>query len=65
MVLGTKIVIVAVGSVFITASAGLLIERSVIRKQGIEMTRDTMRATILGAENTRRSVSTMRSLAYV
>jgi hypothetical protein len=62
MVLGTKIVMVAVGSVCVTATAGLIIQRSVIRKQGIELTRDTMRATILGAENTRRSISAMRSL---
>jgi len=61
MVLGTKIVLVAVGSVFVTAAAGLLIQRSVIRRQGIEQTRDTMRVTILDAENTRRSVSAMRN----
>ena len=63
VVLGTKIVLVAVGSVVITASAGLVIQRSVIRHQGIELIRDTMRATILGAENTRRSVSVMRGAA--
>jgi methyl-accepting chemotaxis protein len=61
MVLGTKIVVVAVSSIFVTATAGLLIQRSVIRRQGIELIRDTMRATILSAENTRRSVSAMRS----
>jgi methyl-accepting chemotaxis protein len=62
MVLGTKIVTVAVGSVCVTATAGLLIQRSVIRRQGTELIRDTMRATIRSAENTRRSVSAMRSL---
>jgi methyl-accepting chemotaxis protein len=61
MVLGTKIVLVAVSSVFVTAAAGLLIQRSVIRRQGIELIRDTMRATILNAEDTRRSFSAMRS----
>jgi len=61
MVLGTKIVLVAVGSVFVTAAAGLLIQRSVIRRQGIEQTRDTMRVTILDAENIRRSMSAMRN----
>ncbi len=61
MLLGTKIVTIAVGSVFVTATAGMLIQGSVVRKQGIELTRDTMRTTILGAENTRRSVSNMRS----
>ncbi|MBC7928843.1 MAG: DUF3365 domain-containing protein [Bryobacteraceae bacterium] len=61
MVLGTKIVLIAVGSVFVTAAAGLLIQRSVILRQGIELTRDTMRVAILSAENTRKSVSAMRS----
>lgn len=61
MVLGTKIVAIAVGAVVATATAGLIIQRSVIRDQGIGMIRDTMRATILSAENARRSVSNMRS----
>jgi hypothetical protein len=61
MVLGTKITAVAVASVLVTAAAGLLIQRSVIRRQGIEMLRDTMRATILSAEDTRHSFSAMRS----
>jgi len=61
MVLGTKIVAVAVGSVFVTAAAGLLIQRSVIRRQGITQSEDAMRAIILSAENARRSVSAMRN----
>jgi methyl-accepting chemotaxis protein len=62
MKLGTKIVSLAVGSVFATALAGLAIQRSVIRREGIAMIEDTMRATLLGAENTRQSVSAMRAL---
>lgn len=61
MLLGTKIVVVAVGSILVTAAAGLFIQKSVIRRQGIEMMRGTMRVTILSAENARRSVSAMRS----
>ena len=61
MILRTKIVTIAIAAVFVTATAGLLIQRSVIRQQGIAMMRDTMRATILSAENARRSVSTMRT----
>jgi methyl-accepting chemotaxis protein len=60
MKLGTKIVVLAVGSLFVTAAAALLIERSVIRRQGIEQIRDTMRATILSAESTRGEVAAMR-----
>ena len=61
MVLGNKIVLASVASVFATAATGLLIERSVIRRQGFEMIRDTMRATVLSAENERTSVAAMRS----
>jgi len=60
MKLGTKIVVLAVGSLFATAAAGLLIERSVIRRQGIEQIRDTMRAIMLSAETTRGEVAAMR-----
>ncbi|HEY4360636.1 MAG TPA: hypothetical protein VGN17_06690 [Bryobacteraceae bacterium] len=61
MVLKTKIVLVAVSSVIATAAAGFLIERSAIRRQGIDLTRDTMRTAILSAENTRESIATMRT----
>jgi hypothetical protein len=61
MVLGTKTVVVAVGSVFVTATAGLLVQRSVIRHQGIELIPDTMRTTILSAENTPRVISAIRA----
>ena len=61
MELKTKIVLVSVSSVIATAAAGFLIERSVIRNQGIELTRDTMRTAILSAENTRQSVAAMRT----
>lgn len=60
MVLGTKIASLAVGSVIVTVCAGLLIQRSVIRQQGIELLRDSMRATMLSAEHARGSVSAMR-----
>lgn len=54
MILRAKIAAVALRPV-----GGLLMERPVIRQHGIEMTRDTMRGTILGAENTRQSISAM------
>ncbi len=60
MELGKKIVGIAVGSIFATAAAGLLIQRSVIRQEGITMTRDAMRVALISAENTRKSVSAMR-----
>jgi methyl-accepting chemotaxis protein len=38
----------------------LLVEQEVIRRQGIELTKQAMRSTLLGAENARSSVSQMR-----
>jgi hypothetical protein len=52
---------VAVGSIFVTAVAGLLIQRSVVRNEGIGLIENTMRATLLSAENTRQSISAMRT----
>ncbi len=62
MVLGTRILLVSLASIAITTLTGLTIQRAVIRRQGIEMIRDTMRATLLSAENNRQSVSGMRNL---
>ena len=61
MILRTKILVIAIGSVAFTATTGLLIQRSVIRRQGIELTRDTMREAILSAENARSSIAALRS----
>lgn len=61
MVLRTKILAIAIGAVAATATTGLLIQRSVIRRQGIEMVRDTMRTALLGAENARWAVSALRT----
>lgn len=60
LTLGTKIVLVAIGSVVITAAAGFVIQRSVIRSQGVALIRDSMRSIVLGAENTREAVAAMR-----
>jgi methyl-accepting chemotaxis protein len=61
MQLQTKILWIALGSIFSTTVAGLLVQRSVIRNEGIGMIEETMRATLVGAENTRQSVSAMRT----
>jgi methyl-accepting chemotaxis protein len=61
MKLGTRIVAIAIGSMFLTTFAGLLVQRSVIQQQGIDSTRATMRSMLLGAENTRQSISALRT----
>lgn len=61
MNLSQKAIAISIGAVVTTAIAGLLIQRAVIRKQGEDMIRETMRATILGAENARESVARMRN----
>jgi methyl-accepting chemotaxis protein len=57
--LGTKIIAAAVGAVAASVAAGLIVQRNVIRNQGITLTHDTMRAAVLEAENVRESVSTL------
>ena len=54
MKLGTKIIMIA-----LAVLAGLVVQRGVIRSQGISMTRNTMRATIQEAETTRASISAL------
>lgn len=59
MRLSSKLIAAAVVSLSVTVATGLLLQRKVIRDQGIESTRNTMRAAVLAAENVRESVSAM------
>ena len=59
MKLGSKIILAALGAVIVSVVVALIIQRKVIRDQGISMTRDTMRVAILQAENTRESISAL------
>src|ERR1035438_6543639 len=57
--ISARTVAIAWVAVVITAVAGLLIQRSLIREQGLAMARQAMRGIILSAENTRDSVAAM------
>jgi methyl-accepting chemotaxis protein len=59
MKLGTKIISAAIGAIAISVLVGLIVQRSIIRDQGIELTRSTMRAAVLEAENVRGSISAL------
>lgn len=59
MKLSTKIILAAVATVTISVVAGLIVQRSVIKQQGIDTTRDTMRAAVIEAESVRESISTL------
>lgn len=59
MQLGTKIILAALGAVGLSVGVGLVVQRHVIRRQGIEMTRNTMRSVVLEAENVRESISAL------
>jgi methyl-accepting chemotaxis protein len=61
MKLGNKIVSIVLVSIAVSVAAGLIVQRSVIRDQGIALTRDTMRAAIVEAENVRGTISAMSS----
>ena len=59
MKLGNKIIAAAVAAVVLTAGVGLVIQKNAIERQGLELTRDTMRTTIIAAENVRESISAL------
>lgn len=60
MSLRLKLIPVTLAAVVITCAACLLIQRNVIYQQGIDLTKNAMRATLLSAESTRKSVAAMR-----
>jgi len=57
MTIGTKIVAAAAAAVSLTAIVALLVQRQSLEKQGVELLRDTMHATLVEAENVRESIS--------
>ena len=68
MKLGNKLVAGALLGVGVTALAGLLVQRLIIRRQGIDLTHDAMKAVLLEAENIRSGNSklvTGRAFDYV
>ncbi len=57
MKLGNKIVAIALSAIAVSVIASLLVQSRVIRDQGIDLTRETMRAAIVEAENVRGTIS--------
>ncbi|MEM8875237.1 MAG: methyl-accepting chemotaxis protein [Planctomycetota bacterium] len=60
MHLGIKMWLAGVGAIAATVVVGLFVQRSVIRDQGIELTRDAMRGAVLEAENVREAMSELQ-----
>jgi methyl-accepting chemotaxis protein len=60
MTIGKKIILSALAAVLLTTLAGLALQRSVIRKQGIELNFSQMRSAVVEAENVRESISQLR-----
>lgn len=59
MKLGTKIIVAALGAIGLTAGVTLLVQRSVIQDQGVELTKAAMRGAVIEAENVRASISAL------
>ncbi len=57
MKLGTQILLITCAAILATVVAGLAIQHRIIRDQGVDLTRDAMRAAILEAENVRGTIS--------
>lgn len=57
MNLTQKIIAAALTAVVVTAAACLMVQREIIHDQGVELTRHTMKAAIIEAENVRTTIS--------
>jgi methyl-accepting chemotaxis protein len=57
MKITTKVMVTTLGAIAVSVGVGVFIQGRVIRSQGIEQTRETMRAAVLSAENVRAAVS--------
>ncbi len=56
-----RTVAIAWAAVTATAVAGFLVQRSVVRQQGLELSRNTMRSMVLSAESARAATATLNS----
>jgi methyl-accepting chemotaxis protein len=61
MTLGKKIILVSSASVTLSTAVALLVQSVTMRTQGIELTRNTMRAAVIAAESMRASISSLRA----
>ena len=61
MTVGKKIMLISAASVTLSTAVALIVQSITVRSQGIEMTRNTMRAAIIAAESMRTSISAMRA----
>ena len=59
MKLGNKILAIALGSIAVSIVASLFVQNHVIHQQGIDLTRGTMRAAIIEAEEVRATISNL------
>lgn len=59
MVLGRKIILAATGGILLATCTAFLVVRVVIHEQGASMMRETMRSTLIEAENVRESISSL------
>ena len=61
MTVGKKIILVSSASVALSTAVALLVQSMAIRTQGIDLTRNTMRAAVIEAENVRASMASLRA----
>ncbi len=59
MNLGRKIILGSVAAVLVTTATLLVLQSSIVRRQGIELTHHTMRAAVVEAESVRDTISAL------
>ncbi|HEY9248923.1 MAG TPA: DUF3365 domain-containing protein, partial [Rariglobus sp.] len=61
MKLGTQVVTIALTALTLSVAAGLYVQSRIIRRQGVDLTRETMRAAVIEAENVRETISQLNN----
>ena len=61
MKIGSKIIAAVLAAIAVTVTVALVVQQNIIRRQGVDLTIDTMRAAVVEAENVRESISTLNN----
>jgi methyl-accepting chemotaxis protein len=59
--IGTKIIAAVLVAIVLTVTVGLVVQQYIIKRQGVNLTIETMRAAVVEADNVRESISSLNN----
>src|SRR5208283_4831606 len=61
MTIGTRVILISAASIGLATVVATVIQKQALGDQGIELTKNTMRATVLSAENVRQHIGQLHN----